>query len=1497
METLIILSKFQNLAQKTILVKLHSIIAHLRNKKERNNYLCTYEKKLLSLMSGSDLCPLQEEVSKEDDDSVIIKVDVQKQQTTERNSYNHQQNSARSQNSSKAQTHRSRQSNKSNPYFPPQQNQNQYQNYPNVQIMNGHESNRHSHENVKSDSEQNLHSQASSQSLLKANSMKTSSSYVSGDYNYSSNMEEAQLYEFLKNQQEEESLSPKLFDQRLKASMEENISLQTNSTATHNTSGSSQNQQMLQDQLVNDFNYLQKEKAKKIIESLKAQAQKPSPHSIPNIPKVEKRLFDYQKKLEEKIELQRKQKQQLEMQQLRPIPQICDKTNEILMKKSMIISHGNINPDLTQSNISNNMSNHFSPKTISISPNRSNIMQNQGTNMFPIHPPLDKSIQGQQQIIFQNYQIEQKGYYEELKRKEELRQKIIEEKELQGFTGKPQINKKSQMIKRKVDDLIEWKDVQDKKREEELKKKAHVENQEIQQFQQVKVVNKQSEKMIENRYKGQRGSEKVEDRLLRDASLRQKKQQKQQVKQIFYISDLEGKKSNTSRIRNRSQSNHQRQQNAQRPSYQLLNQQRETSKSRNRSPQYASQQNTLKENSINQDMMNNKFDQRIFSQSVEAPNQYNQYGSTSPSNSNNYQFTNNTQVLSPYAQSARSGYSTNPFNNSYFNNQVSEQISQHQISQMSSQIPQSQISSQNQQQFNYAQPLINPQIQQMFYSNNIGGGSFDLNQYQNTQQQLNHNFSPQKMYQQMINSQNFKQNYNLQNSNLMPIQQISYFDQSQSQLQNISQMHPTQILQVSNISQHRPSLESQGTQLENLSNFIQYSQGSIPPQYQYHNPTLINHYQGQSNALNNGQMQQRTSQQQYVNQQQQQQQQFLSQQTQNIQNVCQQQAVISPQNRNAFQEIQNMERYQQSANSNLPLQMINQNKHCHKKQDSLSGQPSQSNNSKKTKKTYESLFDKVQRMNVSQTSSDFDSCHSSQTVPIVSANGNQIYPSSQSPCNQQNNPITSGEFTCNPIIQKIQPESQLQYKTNPLAYDLPLQQLQSQPSTHQIKSFNTIDPSFGQNSAPSNIHEPTQTQDAYLQSQISQALPFTYQNPLYMTSFSGLNKNLLFQTNNQDQIINKILDNSFIPSGNVNQSRRVSKGCDIPQLQTMTANNNSAEFNDVYKEIENRISNEIPIQYQSRNTADQGQLLDTDFIITNTSRGSDQNIVRNLNKVLSQEAQALNLQKSVRSQSEAERQKQLSRNISPQKQFLANQSTKDSTNNLKNMNFMDRNSQWLEHKKYRLEKAKAIHDQQQERECPFKPQIKPITVCDKLSGQQNQRSRSLRSSTVSQEKSKSVSAECKEQNKNKNSMEREIQVNNFNDQDQMCLTDMSAQRVNNFQQDLNSTQRLKDMLQFNDQKIPGLQNSHNEQLSNLAKKRSQLINDIDDLDISGQCDITTLSPDPKNQLIANESNFETSFLSSQEKDQTSSSDRNNNVVVGGFRAGQVKILNKKMIYF
>ena len=66
-----------------------------------------------------------------------------------------------------------------------------------------------------------------------------------------------------------------------------------------------------------------------------------------------------------------------------------------------------------------------------------------------------------------NYQIEQKTYYEELQKKENERKQMLEEKEMKGFTGKPQINKKSKSLKRKVDDLLTWKENQDKKREEE----------------------------------------------------------------------------------------------------------------------------------------------------------------------------------------------------------------------------------------------------------------------------------------------------------------------------------------------------------------------------------------------------------------------------------------------------------------------------------------------------------------------------------------------------------------------------------------------------------------------------------------------------------------------------------------------------------------------------------------------------------------------------------------------------------------------------------------------------------------------------------------------------------------------------------------------------------------------------------------------------------------------------------------------------------------------
>lgn len=70
------------------------------------------------------------------------------------------------------------------------------------------------------------------------------------------------------------------------------------------------------------------------------------------------------------------------------------------------------------------------------------------------------NLNGTTQILsFSQYMAEPRAYYEELQRKEHERQKLLEEKEMQGFTGKPQINKKSQLIKRKVDDLIEWKEV------------------------------------------------------------------------------------------------------------------------------------------------------------------------------------------------------------------------------------------------------------------------------------------------------------------------------------------------------------------------------------------------------------------------------------------------------------------------------------------------------------------------------------------------------------------------------------------------------------------------------------------------------------------------------------------------------------------------------------------------------------------------------------------------------------------------------------------------------------------------------------------------------------------------------------------------------------------------------------------------------------------------------------------------------------------------------
>lgn len=60
--------------------------------------------------------------------------------------------------------------------------------------------------------------------------------------------------------------------------------------------------------------------------------------------------------------------------------------------------------------------------------------------------------------------------------------KILEEKEMKNCTGKPVINKKSKSIKRKVTDLLEWKETLTKKKEEEQKKKDEVEYQEIEKF-------------------------------------------------------------------------------------------------------------------------------------------------------------------------------------------------------------------------------------------------------------------------------------------------------------------------------------------------------------------------------------------------------------------------------------------------------------------------------------------------------------------------------------------------------------------------------------------------------------------------------------------------------------------------------------------------------------------------------------------------------------------------------------------------------------------------------------------------------------------------------------------------------------------------------------------------------------------------------------------------------------------------------------------------------
>jgi hypothetical protein len=63
-----------------------------------------------------------------------------------------------------------------------------------------------------------------------------------------------------------------------------------------------------------------------------------------------------------------------------------------------------------------------------------------------------------------------------------MRVKIMEEQEMKEFTGKPKINKKSKSIKRKVGDLLDWKEKQDLRREQECKKKIANENDEMEKL-------------------------------------------------------------------------------------------------------------------------------------------------------------------------------------------------------------------------------------------------------------------------------------------------------------------------------------------------------------------------------------------------------------------------------------------------------------------------------------------------------------------------------------------------------------------------------------------------------------------------------------------------------------------------------------------------------------------------------------------------------------------------------------------------------------------------------------------------------------------------------------------------------------------------------------------------------------------------------------------------------------------------------------------------------
>lgn len=61
----------------------------------------------------------------------------------------------------------------------------------------------------------------STQSLLKANSLKTCSSIISGDFNYNSQMEEALMFDLMKLSEEENNTAPKIFDSQFRQSYDQ----------------------------------------------------------------------------------------------------------------------------------------------------------------------------------------------------------------------------------------------------------------------------------------------------------------------------------------------------------------------------------------------------------------------------------------------------------------------------------------------------------------------------------------------------------------------------------------------------------------------------------------------------------------------------------------------------------------------------------------------------------------------------------------------------------------------------------------------------------------------------------------------------------------------------------------------------------------------------------------------------------------------------------------------------------------------------------------------------------------------------------------------------------------------------------------------------------------------------------------------------------------------------------------------------------------------------